>query len=472
MAYDPSYPSLKQHAVPDWFGNAKLGIFVHWGLFSVPGWAPTTGDLDKVVEQQGWAAWFAQNPYAEWYQNSIKFENSPSRRYHTQTYGADTSYDDFVPMFNDAIKNWQPDAWADLFERAGARYAVLVTKHHDGFLLWPSAHGNPFKPGYQAARDIAGELTEAVRQRGLQMGLYYSGGLDWTFKPDLIHDFSSLFAAIPQDEAYVAYADAHWRELIEHYQPALMWNDIGYPAAADLPQLFADYYNAVPDGVINDRFRQAPSTDSQAAPDPQAAPPANEHWDFRTPEYARFDQIMTTKWESTRGIGHSFGYNRNEGPEHYLPLDTLIRMFVDVVSKNGNLLLNVGPMADGTIPDLQRERLEGLGAWLAVNGAAIFDTRPWHAAEGQTQNGIDVRYTQKDDSLYATLLNTPSSNQVVVTGLHADPHSSVTLLGHEQPLAWTQDGTDLIITLPDAMPDAPAHSLQITPQPHLHEVAK
>jgi alpha-L-fucosidase len=136
------------------------------------------------------------------------------------------------------------------------------------------------------------------------------------------------------------------------------------------------------------------------------------------------------------------------------------------------LLLNVGPMADGTIPDLQRERLEGLGAWLAVNGAAIFDTRPWHAAEGQTQNGIDVRYTQKDDSLYATLLNTPSSNQVVVTGLHADPHSSVTLLGHEQPLAWTQDGTDLIITLPDAMPDAPAHSLQITPQPHLHEVAK
>jgi len=255
-----------------------LVIFVHWGLFSVPGWAPTTGDLDKVVEQQGWSAWFAQNPYAEWYLNSLKFENSPSHQYHTQTYGANTSYDDFVPIFNEAIKNWQPDAWADLFQRAGARYAVLVTKHHDGFLLWPSAHGNPFKSGYQASRDIAGELTEAVRQRGLHMGLYYSCGLDWTFQPDLIHDFPSLFAAIPQDEAYVAYVDAHWRELVARYWPALMWNDIGYPANADLPQLFADYYNAVPDGVINDRFRQAPpgvpSGSSQAAPDPSAAPPA------------------------------------------------------------------------------------------------------------------------------------------------------------------------------------------------------
>ncbi len=227
MRYDPSYESLKGHAVPDWFHNAKLGIFIHWGLFSVPGWAPTTGDLDKVVEQQGWGAWFAQNPYAEWYLNSIKFAHSPSRHYHTQTYGADASYDDFVPMFNDAIKNWQPDAWADLFLRAGARYAVLVTKHHDGFLLWPSAHGNPFKPGYQASRDIAGELAEAIRQRGLEMGLYYSGGLDWTFKPDLIHDFPSLFGAIPQDEAYVAYADAHWRELIERYLHSLIWFDIG-----------------------------------------------------------------------------------------------------------------------------------------------------------------------------------------------------------------------------------------------------
>lgn len=465
MRYDPTYQSIKQHAPPPWFNDAKLGIFIHWGLFSVPGWAPTTGDLNNVVATQGWAAWFRHNPYAEWYLNSLKFEDGPTRQFHTQTYGADFSYDQFVPLFNTAVRSWQPDMWADLFQRAGAQYAVLVTKHHDGFCLWPSRHANPFKHGFHAERDLVGELTNAVRQRGLKMGLYYSGGLDWSFKPDLIHDLPSLFAAVPQDAAYAAYADAHWRELIERYAPSVLWNDIGYPAAADLPQLFAHYYNSVADGVINDRFKQASPGDSQAIPDPTAAPSPNEHYDFRTPEYATFDQIMQQKWESTRGIGHSFGYNLNEGPEQYLPLDTLIRMFVDIVSKNGNLLLNIGPLADGTVPAIQRERLEGLGAWLHTNGAAIYGTRPWIRSDGQTADGIEVRFTRKQHTLNAILLDTPDQAMIAIRGVRATPHTTIRLLGSEQSLTWQQQADDLAIVFPDRIAPAPAHTLTITPLP-------
>ena len=266
----------------------------------------------------------------------------------------------------------------------------------------------------------------------MRMGLYYSGGLDWTFKDSIIRDFTTLYEAIPQTPDYVTYADAHWHELIDRYQPSILWNDIGYPAAANLPELFARFYNTVADGVINDRFIQHPSQLNAAT---QETPtPTNTHFDYRTPEYTSYDQIMDIKWESTRGVGHSFGYNQTEGPEHHIPIDKLICLFVDIVSKNGNLLLNVGPMADGTIPDLQRERLEGLGAWLAVNGDAIFETHPWITADGRTTDGIDVRYTQKGDVLYATHLHTPHSKQVSIEGLIADPATKVQLLGSQLPL--------------------------------------
>ena len=141
------------------------------------------------------------------------------------------------------------------------------------------------------------------------------------------------------------------------------------------------------------------------------------HSDFDTPEYSSFPEIRTRKWESCRGIGASFGYNRNEGAEQHLTIENLVRSFVDIVSKNGNLLLNVGPMADGAIPELQRERLLGLGRWLDVNGEAIFDTHPWITAESRTGDGIDVRFTQKGDSLYAILLDTP----VTLSLIHISP---------------------------------------------------
>lgn len=451
MRYKPNLQSLKRHKVPDWFHDAKLGIFIHWGLYSVPGWAPTTGKFQEVVAKEGWESWFTKNPYAEWYPNSIRIKDSPSQQYHIKTYGENFSYDNFVPMFNEAVKNWDPNEWADLFQKVGARYVVLGTKHHDGFLLWPSKIQNLKKKNYCAERDLVGELTQAVRARGMKMGLYYSGGLDYTFNGTVIRNFESLLTAIPQTPEYLEYANSHWYELIDRYKPSVLWDDIGYPAAANLNELFAYYYNKVPDGVINDRFALL-------------SPPGSVHFDFRTPEYASFDQIWTEKWECTRGLGYSFGYNRNEGLEHIIPLKELVCSFVDIVSKNGNLLLGVGPMADGTIPELQLRRLIELGRWLDINGEAVFDTRPWVKAEGITDEGIAVRFTHKQESLYIFLLDRPKQNQVTIRSLQTEKDATIHFLGEIEALNWKKKGEDLVITLPKDLKESPAYALRITPK--------
>lgn len=467
MPYQPTWESLHAHQVPAWFDDAKLGIFIHWGLYSLPGWAPTTGPLPEVVARDGWPGWFRRNPYAEWYMNSMRVPGSATTAYHVEHYGADFSYAQFAPQFDTATQQWDPRAWAALFAAAGARYVVLTTKHHDGYLLWPSRQPNPFHTNYQARRDLVGDLTAAVRDRGLTMGLYYSGGLDWTFNDHVIADLPDLFRGVPQSAAYTAYADAHIRELVERYAPAVLWNDIGYPAAADLPALFADYYNRMPEGVINDRFIQLNLTDVPEQPAELLAhgPPAPKHFDFRTPEYAVFDEIMAEKWESCRGLGFSFGYNRNETPGTMLSATELIHSFVDIVSKNGNLLINVGPQGDGSIPATQQELLLALGRWLAVNGEAIYGTRPWQRAAGQTSEGAAVRFTQKGDALYATVLGAAATSTVTLADLAPADAAQITLLGSDAALEWRREHGHVVITLPAAHTDAPAYTLRITPQP-------
>jgi alpha-L-fucosidase len=307
MPYEPTFESVRQHRVPDWYHDAKLGIFIHWGLYSVPGWAPHGGDIDQQVAEKGWSGMFANNPYAEWYLNTYRVGDTATRRHHIATYGPNSSYDDFVPLFNEAVKKWHPDEWAHLFKRVGARYAVLTTKHHDGFLLWPSARTSPHKPGhYATTRDLVGELAAAVRAQGMRLGLYYSGGLDWSFNPTPVRDFMDVYSTIVQTPEFVAYADFHWRELIERYQPSILWNDIGYPAKADAARLFADYYNRFPDGLVNDRWAQR-MPEHIPGPGEPIGPPVADHADYTTPEYSSYDHIKNMKWEACRGIGHSFG---------------------------------------------------------------------------------------------------------------------------------------------------------------------
>jgi alpha-L-fucosidase len=459
--YQPTPESIRSHPVPEWYHNAKLGIFIHWGLYSVPAFAPVAGELSEILASGDWGRWFANNPYAEWYMNSYQIDGSVTQQHHRATFGEHFTYADFAPRFNEAVRGWDPDEWAALIQAAGARYAVLTTKHHDGFLLWPSRQPNPFRAGYHVERDLVGELTTAVRARGLEMGLYYSGGLDWTFNDRVIQHIADIPAAVPQTPAYVAYANGHWRELIDRYETAILWNDIAYPAATNLNELFADFYNRIPHGVVNNRFTQTfELKDGHQVSD--------NHFDFETPEYTSFGEIRSQKWESCRGIGASFGYNQLEGPEQYQTVENLVRMLVDIVSKNGNLLLNIGPTAAGEIPAVQRQRLEGLGEWLRVNGEAIFDTRPWVRAAGETDAGVPVRFTQSGDALYATLLGAPPSGPLTLSGIHAIPGSDVRLLSHSgQPLAWEQTENGLTITMPADSGTAPAHSLRITPKPSI-----
>ncbi len=459
--FPPVPDALRARRLPGWFSGAKLGIFIHWGLYSVPGWAPLPDARVLKASVSGPNAHlgpedqrycFAHNPYAEWYLNTLKFEEGPTRAHHDRTYGSDFPYEGFVPMFNAAARSWDPGAWADLFREAGARYVVLTAKHHDGFLLWPSRTPCPRRTGYTAERDAVGELTEAVRARGLKMGLYYSGGLDWAFNATRIESFPMVFGTVIQEAGFAAYADAHWRELIDRYEPSVLWNDIGYPRAADLYGLLEHYYRRVPEGAVNDRFRTAIVEGR-----PRAA-----YADYVTPEYATFPDIHPEKWETCRGMGFSFGYNQNDDDRSTLSSTDLIRLLVDIVSKNGNLFLDVGPLADGTIPAVQRERLLALGRWLAVNGEAVYDSRPWTRAEGRVEGGPPARFTCKDGAVYAFLLGDPAGGRLILRDFPTPPEARVSLLGRPDELRRRPAGESLDVDWPAGLAPAAAHVLKIT----------
>ena len=432
--YEPTIESLDKHPLPEWYDDAKLGIFIHWGLYSVPGWA-------QLVRSEH--DYLANNPYAEWYLNTMRIEGSPTQKYHREHYGADYDYYNFAAIFDREIQKWNPDVWAKVFRAAGAKYVVLTTKHHDGFTLWPSATKNPVLPAdrQHATRDIVGELTAAVRKQGLRMGLYYSGGYDWTFAPGPIRESADFEKMKPQSQAYGKYADAQMRELIERYKPAMLWNDIDYPKSGHPLEIMAEFYNTLPDGVIDNRF-------------------GVKHSDFGTPEYEKESNINPKKWEECRGLGQSFGYNRAEGEAETISASDLIHLLVDIVSKNGNLLLDVGPEADGTIPAVQMERLQALGEWLRVNGDAIYGTHPWKRAEGETTEKIPVRFTQKNGQVFAILLGDVKTDAVTLKDLRVQPGTRVSLLGSESPVEWSQQGADIRIVLPKPFADKYALALR------------
>lgn len=451
--YAPSMQSLATHPLPRWFDEAKFGIMVHWGIFTIPAWAelviePGEWLSGKLLEPPDYGReFFTHIPYVEWYPNTILIDDSPAQQHHIATYGADFRYEDFRPEFEAQAKAWSGEAWAELFQEAGARYVVLVTKHHDGYALWPTEVPHPTRPGWNMERDVVGELSEAVRRRCMRMGLYYSGGFDWSIQPGPVVTSLDALTVAPQSAEYIAYADGQWRELISRYHPAVLWNDIGYPGNADALGLFADYYNAIPDGVINDRFSILPGF---------------THHDYTTPEFSVLADISPTKFETVRGMGRGFGYNRNETDADLDSAEELIHLLIDVVSKNGNLLLNVGPLADGTVPPEQVSRLRAIGTWLAVNGEAIFATRPWTRAEGTTSDGTPVRFTTSADgaTVYAVVLGPLPARETTIVGVSLVP-SEVRLLGSATPLAATVAGGDLRISLPDAVGAQPAYAFRL-----------
>ncbi len=410
--YQPTWESLKTHVIPSWYSNAKLGIFIHWGAYSVPAFAPPVGELGTIPDEE----WFVANPYAEWYYNSVNVGRGPTYEHHIKTYGKDFPYENFTHLWK--AENWQPDEWAELFRQAGARYVVLVTKHHDGFCLFPSRYTEYSTMNRGPHRDITGELTQSVRAHGMRMGLYYSGLIDWTFRHDPMFSGRDVREKNCTTKEYADYAYNQYCELIDNYHPSILWNDIGWPQAAvdRLPELLAHYYNTCPEGVTNDRWNGL-------------------FWDYKNKEYESGKEAVSRqeKWESCRGLGLSFGYNAQEDERHILSPGALVRELVQTVSNNGNLLINVGPKADGTIPDIQKKSLLGMGGWLKENGEAIYDTTvsSRKTLEGK---GCRVWFTANGDTLYA-IADASAPSQILIEGLSGEPQA----LGRAEGLHWQKE---------------------------------
>ena len=337
-----TWDDLNARQYPQWFSDAKLGIFIHWGLYSVPAYASKEG-------------------YGEWFYRGL-MTGVPERQQIMSMY-ADTT----LPLF-DQYKEltkywhaelWQPQEWAKMFSEAGAKYVVLVTKHHDGYCLWDS----PQQPQWNSTmsgphRNIVAELTDAVRSEGLIMGFYYSLP-EWT-------NPRHIWMQDPDDSIsdYVDnYMVPQFKDLVSRYKPTLIFSDGDWQNSAEQfrsVELIDWYYKTVgPDAIVNDRWGNV-----------------TKHG-FRTPEYSAGIADTTRPWAECRGVGRSFGLNRNEDLDNYLTDSELIQHFCELVAHGGGLTLNVGPYADGTIPLIQQERLHSIGKWLETNGEAIYGSRAW-----------------------------------------------------------------------------------------------
>ncbi len=334
----PSWDELRARPYPEWFRDAKLGIFIHWGVYSVPAYAE-------------------KEQYSEWFLRGLQVGDTLRSRVMREWYGDRTTYQELAPLFRAEL--FDPIEWAGLFRRAGARYVVLVSKHHDGYALWPSRYA----PGWNSVdvgpgRDIVGELTEAVRAAGLRMGLYYSLA-EWT------HPLHRWYQDPP--DSIASYVEQHMipqiKELVAAYQPVLLFADGEWLNTSEqwhARELIHWFFDVVGDeAIINDRWG------------------AGSDIGFLTPEYSAGIEETERPWAEVRGLGRSFGLNRNEELGAYMTPDALVRFFVGAVAAGGGMILNVGPRADGQIPLLQQERLLQLGRWLEVNGEAIYGTRPW-----------------------------------------------------------------------------------------------
>ncbi|MDX3854857.1 alpha-L-fucosidase [Streptomyces sp. AK02-01A] len=431
--YQPTDASLHTHQAPYWFQDAKFGIFIHWGVYSVPAWAP--------VGVQ----------YAEWYWAQMQDPTNPAYAYHRDTYGESFAYDDFIPLFR--AERFDPRAWVELFRDAGAQYHVLTSKHHEGFALWDTkvSDRNSVKMGPK--RDIVKELFEASRRYApeLHRGLYFSMP-EW-FNPDNPwqgHAPRNPYTLEPLP--YTGYAAGkdyikdlqapQMLELIENYDPEVIWCDIG--GDNDSHRVLAEYFNhaknsARPiDVTVNDRSGIAPH-------------------DFTTPEYTTYDTVVTAKWEASRGLDpRSYGYNRATPDDRYMTTEEVIHSLVDIVSKNGNFLLDIGPRADGTIPEIMERRLRETGEWLKVNGEAIYGSTYWAR---MPQLGEDLRFTVKpNEAFYIHSLAEPGSTLTVGAPVPVRPGDRITMLGHHRPLTWRTTNGALVVDVPAAARRAGRHT--------------
>ena len=439
VKYEPTWESLDSRPTPAWFLDAKFGVFIHWGVYAVPSWGPK--------------GQYAEN-YAHWLYNAKRQEE---RDFHARVYGEDFEYKEFAPMFKAEL--FEPAQWADTFARSGARYVVLTSKHTDTFCLWPapdSANWNSVEAGPK--RDLCGELTEAVCARGLKMGFYYCL-LEWH------NPYSTLYK-----DDLDAYVETRMlpqlKDLVTRYKPSIVWADgeWDHPDTTWRSREFLAWL-----------FNEGPNPAEVAVNDRWGKECRHKHGGYYTTEYATGLEQTAGAWEECRGMAHSFGYSRNESLADYRSARELILMLVDLVSRGGNLLLDIGPTADGRIPVIMEERLVQMGEWLEVNGEAIHGTRPWRescqwsagerpdvkhdtsyladydigAMAGEAGDGqavIEAFFTSKDGAVYAITPRWPGKTLVLNVSPSSDD-AAVTMLGREGLLPWRRQNGKIAIDL-------------------------
>ena len=468
--FSASWDSLEAYEIPDWYQNDKFGIFIHWGVYAVPALG------------------------SEWYPRNMYVQGSREYEHHRATYGPHDQfgYKDFIPMFK--AEKYDAAAWAKLFKESGARFVVPVAEHHDGFQLYGSSLSKWNAVQMGPKRDLIGELADGVRAEGMIFGASSHRAEHWWF-----FNVGNTFPTDVQDPAYAGlygpasgelgqrpheqyYANSpdqafleDWLlrtcELIDKYQPQLIWLDWWVQNMAFKPylkKLAAYYYNSGVEwgkGVaINNKY--------------DAFPAGTTVFDIERGQESRIRGLF---WQNDTSVSkNSWGYIENQD---YKVANDIIGDLIDVVSKNGALLLNLGPRADGTIPEIEAQMLREIGAWLDVNGEGIYGTRPWYRfGEGPTQvmsgaftdtrrtpfTSEDIRFATKGDSIYAHVMAWPADGSVKIRSLggdspyHLSQVSTVELLGSDQTVTWQAGDDALQIDVSNCSPTSSPLTLKIT----------
>jgi alpha-L-fucosidase len=474
--FHADWDSLGHYQIPQWFRDAKFGIFLHWGIYSVPAFG------------------------SEWYSRNMYVQGSPNYEHQVAEYGPESQfgYKDFIPLFRG--QDFNAAAWIDLFVRAGARYVVPVAEHCDGFPMYNSQFTDWDAVTMGPHRDVVGELEKATRARGLHFGVsshraehwwwYQPGKLFDTDVRDLRYagiygpaepmrmsgdpetgepDPNHLERWLPPDKWFLRDWLSRSTELVEKYHPDLIYFDwwIGQPAFQPYLRKFAAYYY---DRAAERHQRVAMTYKENAMPENTAV------LDI---ERGKLDTLRLLAWQTDTSVSlKSWGYVSDDP---YRSAASLIQELVDVVSKNGNLLLNVGPESDGTIPPQGRAVLLQMGDWLRVNGEAIYGSRPWlvfgegptkeidagkMGTDAQSFTWHDIRYTTHSGNLYAVALGRPQAplllqSLMTNTPYLSDPVCHVDLLGSSSPVQWQQKPEGLSLTLPIDAPQEPAYTFRI-----------